>query len=102
MELEHHIKAKAATDAILEKFKSGKWKCGNKLGANFYRTNTFSDFPSPDAMFADEHENFIVAFEFKPPTETKRGILTGLGPGNCILATCQYLISYSSKVNRGL
>ena len=79
MELEHHIKARAATNAILKNFKTGNWLCGKKSGANFFRTKNFNDFPSPDATFADEGKNFTVSFEFKPPTETKRGILTGLG-----------------------
>lgn len=71
--------AKAATDAILEKFKSGTWKVCSKYGVNFYRTGTFFDFPSPDASFLDDANSLRVSFEFKPPTETKRGILTGLG-----------------------
>ena len=79
MLLNHHILAKKATDAVLSKFKNGEWLCCNAYGKNFYRTGCDADFPSPDAAFADAENNLVVSFEFKPPTETKRGILTGLG-----------------------
>ena len=94
MELNHHIMAKEATDAILSKFINGNWKCCNNVGANFYRTNTFADFPAPDATFVDEDKKILVSFEFKPPTETKRGILTGLGQAIAYLkrSTISYLI----------
>ena len=94
MELNHHIMAKEATDAILSKFINGNWKCCKNVGTNFYRTNTFADFPSPDATFVDEGNKILVSFEFKPPTETKRGILTGLGQAIAYLerATISYLI----------
>lgn len=95
MELTHHIKTKQATDSILDKFKRGVWLCGSKNGKDFYRTNTFSDFPAPDATFADEKSNFVVSFEFKPPTETKRGMLTGLGQAIAYLqrASVSFLIA---------
>lgn len=83
MELNHHIMAKAATEAILHKFKSQEWVCkgedGLAYGHEFIRINTSPDFPSPDASFVDESHQIVASFEFKPPTETKRGILTGLG-----------------------
>lgn len=79
MLLNHHIQAKKATDAVLAKFKQGEWNCCGGLGRDFYRTGCDADFPSPDASFADDVNDLVVSFEFKPPTETKRGILTGLG-----------------------
>lgn len=94
MELNHHIMAKTSTDAILSHFKDGSWKCVKTLGKNFYRTNVFADFPAPDASFVDEENKVLVSFEFKPPTETKRGILTGLGQAIAYLGRCHvaYLI----------
>ena len=94
MELNHHIMAKATTDAILAHFKDGSWKCAKKLGTYFYRTNVFADFPAPDASFIDEKNKILVSFEFKPPTETKRGILTGLGQAIAYLdrANVSYLV----------
>jgi|GEM_PF-1984226 len=79
MSLNHHFLAKATTDSVLAKFKSGEWKCCGNAGLNFYRVGCESGFPSPDAAFYDNEEELMVCFEFKPPTENKRGILTGLG-----------------------
>lgn len=79
MLMNHHILAKTTTDAILKKYKSEEWLCGNNLGKDFYRVTTDASFPSLDASFYDDLNKFLVSFEFKPPTETKRGILTGVG-----------------------
>lgn len=79
MLMNHHILAKTTTDAVLKKYKSEEWFCGDRIGKDFYRVTTDASFPSPDASFYDEPNKFLVSFEFKPPTETKRGILTGIG-----------------------
>lgn len=79
MSINHHLLAKITTDKILSHFKSGNWTTINKAGKDFYRIGCNSDFPSPDAAFRDDENDITVTFEFKPPTETKRGILTGLG-----------------------
>lgn len=79
MSLNHHLLAKATTDSVLAKFKSGEWKCCNDIGIGFYRVGCDNTFPSPDAAFYDDEKKVTVSFEFKPPTESKRGILTGLG-----------------------
>ena len=79
MLLNHHILAKKATDSVLAKFKNGDWNCCGEYGRGFFRTGCDADFPSPDATFGDSENDLVVSFEFKPPTETKRGILTGLG-----------------------
>ncbi|QCZ92186.1 hypothetical protein [Salinimonas iocasae] len=79
MSLNHHVLTKKTTDAILAKFKCGDWKSLNNSGPEFYRTGVSSNFPSPDAGFRCDASDLIISFEFKPPTETKRGILTGLG-----------------------
>jgi len=79
MSVNHHLLAKTTTDSVLAHFKSGAWKCVNDVGVDFYRVGCDSTFPSPDAAFYDDKKKLMVSFEFKPPTETKRGILTGLG-----------------------
>lgn len=79
MLLNHHILAKKATDSVLAKFKNGDWNCCGEYGKGFFRAGCDADFPSPDATFGDADNDLVVSFEFKPPTETKRGILTGLG-----------------------
>lgn len=95
MSLNHHILAKTATDEVLDKFKRTEWQCANGYGQNFYRVGTNADFPSPDAAFFDPDNNLLVSFEFKPPTETKRGILTGVGQSIAYLqnSDVSYLIS---------
>lgn len=75
----HHLLAKATTDSVLRKFKSEEWTCLNGVGKEFFRVTTDASFPSPDAAFFDETNKLLATFEFKPPTETKRGILTGVG-----------------------
>lgn len=77
--MSHHLLAKATTDAVLQKFKTGTWTYGSGYGTDFYRTGTPADFPSPDAAFYDTTNKKLAYFEFKPDTETKRGILTGVG-----------------------
>ena len=94
MSVNHHLLAKITTDSILKKFKDGDWNCCGSLGRNFYRTGVDSSFPSPDAAFYDDGNKIMVAFEFKPPTETKRGILTGLGQSVAYLksSSISYLV----------
>jgi len=79
MSINHHLLAKTTTDKILFNFKSAAWTSVNGTGVDFYRIGCNSNFPSPDAAFKDDTNKLTVAFEFKPPTETKRGILTGVG-----------------------
>lgn len=79
MLINHHLLAKTTTDSVLANFKSGAWQCWGNAGVDFYRVGCDSTFPSPDAAFYDDTNRLLVSFEFKPPTETKRGILTGLG-----------------------
>lgn len=79
MTANHHLLAKITTDAVLSQFKTGAWTCCSDIGPGFYRTGCESTFPSPDAAFYDDSNKLMVTFEFKPPTENKRGILTGLG-----------------------
>lgn len=94
MSVNHHLLAKATTDSILSKFKSGEWKSANEAGIDFYRVGCDSAFPSPDASFYDATKKILVTFEFKPPTETKRGVLTGLGQSIAYLrnSNLSYLI----------
>lgn len=79
MSLNHHVLAKTTTDAVLLRFKTAQWSYGDGNGSAFYRVGTSAEFPSPDAAFYDPDNRIIASFEFKPPTETKRGILTGVG-----------------------
>jgi len=95
MSLNHHVLAKTATDEVLSKFKSTEWKCAGSFGQDFYRVGTGADFPSPDAAFYDPVNKMMISFEFKPPTESKRGILTGIGQSIAYLqdSDVSYLIA---------
>ena len=95
MALNHHVLAKATTDAILQNFKSATWQYNGNCGSDFYRVGTSADFPSPDAAFYDPTNKRLASFEFKPATETKRGMLTGVGQSVAYLKRCDlaYLIS---------
>ena len=95
MALNHHVLAKATTDAILQNFKTATWQYNGSWGADFYRVGTSADFPSPDAAFYDPTNKKLASFEFKPATETKRGMLTGVGQSIAYLKSCDlaYLIS---------
>jgi hypothetical protein len=105
MSVNHHLLAKATTDAVLSNFKTGIWNCCNGTGIDFYRVACDSTFPSPDAAFYDDTKEIMVTFEFKPPTETKRGILTGLGQSIAYLnsSNLSYLIipNYLEDFNIG-
>lgn len=95
MALNHHVLAKATTDTILQNFKSATWQYNGNCGSDFYRVGTSADFPSPDAAFYDPTNKLLASFEFKPATETKRGMLTGVGQSIAYLKSCDlaYLIS---------
>lgn len=91
----HHLVAKQTTDAILAKFKAGVWQYGGAYGVDFIRTGVPAVFPSPDAAFYDPANKVLAYFEFKPDTENKRGILTGIGQSIAYLQQCNlsYLIA---------
>lgn len=95
MSLNHHILAKTTTDAVLEKFKNTEWVYADGHGKNFFRVGTSASFPSPDASFYDPDNDVLASFEFKLPTETKRGILTGVGQSIAYLQECNiaYLVA---------
>lgn len=84
----HHIMAKAASDAVLDKWRNSTWN-NNLVSSKVRATSSSSAFPSPDATFYDEENKRLIAFEFKPPTETKRGMLTAIGQA----------IAYTEKAN---
>lgn len=73
----HDSMAKQLIESLLY-----RWKVKNEsdiISNNVFLTKSENNFPSPDGTFFDPSNKFSLALEFKPPTETKRGILTGLG-----------------------
>ena len=49
------------------------------ISKDVYLTNAFSNWPSPDGAMYDPTNKYSIGFEFKPFTETRRGIQTGIG-----------------------
>ncbi|NOR55166.1 MAG: hypothetical protein GQ531_03060 [Sulfurovum sp.] len=92
----HHMLCKNATDRAIYNWKHDIWS-NDLISPEVFRTNASQSFPSPDSMLFDPSQNRRVAFEFKPPTESKRGILTGLGQTLVYLenASLAYLVAPS-------
>ena len=98
----HHIGAKITTDYMLSMWKSGNW-LNNFISSRVLPRKSSANFPSVDREFDDDNTKAVIACEFKPSTETKRGILTGLGQAVAYLndADISYLIvpSYIDSFN---
>lgn len=78
MTYDHHIMAKTCSDVALSNWRNGEW--ANTIISNQVRSvGSQSSFPSPDATFFDDKFQRVINFEFKPPSETKRGMLTSIG-----------------------
>lgn len=92
--LYHHALAKNATDVALLKWKQGTWP-NSVISVDVYQTIAAQAFPSPDSMLFDPTNRHSIAIEFKPPTETRRGILTGVGQAMAYLssASLSYLVA---------
>lgn len=90
----HHSLSKNATDKALSNWKHSIWS-NSTISTDVYQTIAAQTFPSPDSMLFDPTGSRSIALEFKPQTETKRGILTGVGQAIAYLqsASMAYLIA---------
>ena len=70
--------AKLSSDAVLKNFRDGTWSTAT-ISNQIRSVGSQSSFPSPDATFYDDKFKRLISFEFKPPSETKRGMLTAIG-----------------------
>lgn len=91
MKYDHHLMAKTCSDAVLSNLRNGTWS-SNVISNHLRSVNSQSSFPSPDATFFDDTNKRLIGFEFKPPSETKRGMLTAIGQASAYLNNCN--ISY--------
>ena len=64
--------------ALLKMWRKGKVP-NSPISKEVYLTNAYSSWPSPDGAMYDPKNKFSIGFEFKPYTEKKRGIQTGIG-----------------------
>ena len=92
----HHEGARITTNYLLSKWKKGEW-LNNFVTQDVATRKSSANFPSVDAEFDDSKSKAVISCEFKPATETKRGILTGLGQAVAYLnnADASYLIAPS-------
>jgi hypothetical protein len=96
MSANHHRCADIICKTLLQEWRDGNWL--NKfISENVTRSQSSSIFPSPDGDFEDRTLQTKISLEFKPHTETKRGIMTGLGQSIAYLqrAHASYLTSPS-------
>lgn len=79
--MSHDSEARLASDAILNKWRSGDPDWMNPfVDRDIAYTNSSQIFPSPDQSFFSLNKSTRLAMEFKPAyRESKRGLLTGLG-----------------------
>lgn len=96
MTVYHHRSADHVAKHVLQKWRSGLW-LNNFISPAITLAQSPADFPSPDSDFQDFSKETRVSFEFKPYTETKRGMMTGLGQAIAYLrkANASYLVSPS-------
>lgn len=75
----HHTMSYQVSNILLKKWRNKENGWDSIVSEDVRLLRTKAVFPIPDATFYDYQNERGVAIEFKPPTETKRGILTGLG-----------------------
>jgi len=79
MSVYHHRAAQIVSNQILYSWRNkDKW-INPFVSNNIQQTASPHNFPSPDALFQDYSKKTKISLEFKPYTETKRGIMTGVG-----------------------
>ncbi len=79
MSVYHHRAAQNITNQILSNWRNAQTWSNSFVSNVVEQSMTPNEFPSPDAYFQDRNKRTKISLEFKPYTETKRGIMTGLG-----------------------
>jgi len=74
----HDSKATLCGDEILKRIREGNTEFKQVFSSSIIRTGDW-DWPRPDYVCYDESISSTYALEFKPPYQTKREYLTGLG-----------------------
>jgi len=96
MTVYHHRSADYVAKYVLNKWRNGSW-LNNYISQEVTLAHSPADFPSPDSDFQDLSKKTRISLEFKPFTETKRGMMTGIGQAIAYLkkANASYLVSPS-------
>lgn len=97
---DHHSLTKNAVDTALYNWKHHIWP-NTIISTDVYQTLASQNFPVPDSMLFDPINEHSIAIEFKPPTENKRGILTGVGQGISYLADSSFAYLFTPSILEG-
>jgi hypothetical protein len=92
MGIEHNYLAQQTSALLLDQLRAEQAPWAGDAGftsRTVYGTSLI-DWPRPDATFIDRIGDVSLAMEFKPPGQTKREYLTGLGQAISYLNTHQY------------
>jgi hypothetical protein len=81
MGVEHNYLAQRAAGLLLKQLRSesASWATVANFSAETVLGNSLVEWPRPDAAFVDRSLPVSLAIEFKPPGQSKREYLTGLG-----------------------
>ena len=74
----HDEHSSACQRVLLSRWKNEEIN-DSPISKDVYLTNAFSNWPSPDGAMYDPTNKYSIGFEFKPWTEDRRGIQTGIG-----------------------
>ncbi len=85
----HDASATLYGDAIMTKIRHADQKFQQIFSTSVVRTGDW-DWPRPDYVCYDEEQNVTYALEFKPPFQSKREYLTGLGQALAYLQKHMY------------
>lgn len=96
----HHSLTKNAVDTAVYNWKHNIWP-NTIISNDVYQTLASQNFPAPDSMLYDPINEHSIAIEFKPPTENKRGILTGVGQGISYLVDSSFAYLFTPSILEG-
>jgi hypothetical protein len=92
MGIEHNFMALELSSILLKQLRTGKagsWAT-SRLSAKSTLWQGIADWPRPDVAFEDKTTKSSLAIEFKPPNQTKREYVTGLGQAITYLADFEF------------
>ena len=78
MSYTHDFHSGVCQRSMLRNWKRGNW-LESPISKEVYLTTAHSNWPCPDGAMYDANNELSIGIEFKPHTETKRGIQTGIG-----------------------
>ena len=92
MGIEHNFMALELSSVLLRQLRTGQagaWATADLSGKSTLWQG-IADWPRPDVAFEDKGNKATIALEFKPPNQTKREYITGLGQMITYLSDFEY------------